>query len=464
MEEVTTKSDVAILVDPRAYEIDKSRALQIQESFQFFIDEIDKLKYQLSQITVKDINDTESMELANRIRLSLVKVRTGTDKKHEQLKAAVIREGRFYDAFKNQIYYLVAPVEEEAKEKAETQKREFQRIKDERREERLKKLAAVNGSAVGLDLENMPDEVFDNVLSDATELFEFKEKQRKEKEQKDIDDALELKRQKEEKELERTRLKELSEEGLIYSGGDLGKIGLEQYAELKNSLLSEQIVTMQKEKIKAERLQKIMPYISVLKLDISKISDYSDDEFTLLLSEGIELEKAQVEILQKRSDRKAALSQYKDFLPQNLKDVLEYTDDEFSDLIIECQKKYFKFAEDGRRLETLQQLGVGYNFQTKYCVYKGQTIITEFDILESKDFPSDLEKIKKDIKVVDAKEEEKSAKRIAESNKSKMVDRLNEISFLSKKPLSANGKILDLYEKYVTEIEQVKEKYFSLLK
>jgi hypothetical protein len=93
------KAEVA-KVNPKDYELDKEKAVEIEKAFAPSIVERNILAKEFEVIAVAVI-DEDVCEKAGTLRKKLVKVRTGIGKTHKVQKQFFLHAGRFVDAWKN---------------------------------------------------------------------------------------------------------------------------------------------------------------------------------------------------------------------------------------------------------------------------------------------------------------------------------------------------------------------------
>lgn len=226
--------------------ISDDKALMLRKAFDPMLNTLDSIEEEYQSIIKMEIN-THTCKLARELRLRLVKVRTGTAGVHKEQKAEVLRLGRAIDGIKNVVEFAVVSKEDEL-EKIETY---FERMVEQERElirvERTQILAQFEGvNPEFYDLANMEPELFEKLVSDQTELKEFRlmkeqkaEADRKEAERIAIEQAEIDRKQRLADELER----KLAEEK---RAAEMKEIAL------KNELLEKQAKEAQA-KIEAER-------------------------------------------------------------------------------------------------------------------------------------------------------------------------------------------------------------------
>lgn len=89
-----------IKIDHTEYGLEEKKAQDISNMFKPMLDEMEALEVQYNEVLSREI-EPETIQMAHDLRLAYVKVRTGTDKIHKELKAFYLQGGRFVDGWKN---------------------------------------------------------------------------------------------------------------------------------------------------------------------------------------------------------------------------------------------------------------------------------------------------------------------------------------------------------------------------
>jgi len=89
-----------IKIDHTEYGLDEKKAQQISDMFKPMLDRMTALEVQFNEVVSREI-EPETIQMAHDLRLAYVKVRTGTDAIHKQLKAFYLNGGRFVDGWRN---------------------------------------------------------------------------------------------------------------------------------------------------------------------------------------------------------------------------------------------------------------------------------------------------------------------------------------------------------------------------
>ena len=178
-----------IKVDHTEYGLEEQKAQQIAQMFKPMLDQMEALEVQYNHVMEMEMSP-ERQELAREIRLAYVKVRTGTDKIHKELKAFYLQGGRFVDGWKNAQRMASLGNEEKLKEIEDyyenLEKEKVARLYQERKEE-LQRYTEF----IPMELGQMDEQVWQNYLAGAkhtheeTKRIEAKmEEERKEEERK----------------------------------------------------------------------------------------------------------------------------------------------------------------------------------------------------------------------------------------------------------------------------------------
>lgn len=163
---------------PKGTLIRPETALSIEQAFAPYVEQFKELSAHVSTIT-----DPKEAKVT---RLKLRKVRTDTDKKHQELKAESLAYGRTLDHCKNLINAQIEPIEEklEAIEKAE--ERRIATLLAERRQQHLAALAPyLDPTLPAPFVDGITDSQFATILENVKMLHQAKiERERKEQEER----------------------------------------------------------------------------------------------------------------------------------------------------------------------------------------------------------------------------------------------------------------------------------------
>lgn len=157
-----TSTEVTI-IDPKEYGIEEKKAHEIELAFKPKITEREELFKMYSEIIKEELTG-ELGARAKELRLKIVKARTGLVAIHKTQKEYSLAMGRFCDAIKNK---EVLPCEQ-MEEKLSEIENHFENIEKEKitalAKERTELLKPYLDDFMGLDLGNMPLEVFEGFL------------------------------------------------------------------------------------------------------------------------------------------------------------------------------------------------------------------------------------------------------------------------------------------------------------
>lgn len=162
----TPPKEVEVLPTLEMSEVPQEFQVKIRAGFGEFLAQADTLVTKAREIA--EMNESPEQERAAReTRLALVKVRTGAEKVHKDMKADILVQGRAIDGAKNIVIAATQPSEKAMKEiedRAETRAEEARRkLHDERYAELNKYTTAYNTLSLG----RMTDEEYAGLLDDA---------------------------------------------------------------------------------------------------------------------------------------------------------------------------------------------------------------------------------------------------------------------------------------------------------
>jgi len=198
--------------------VEQSTAIELSNAFGPFLVQAAEWKEKAESLVVTDVSQVKEMADAREARLALQKVRTSADKKRKELKEESLRYGKAVQDVYNLIEGTIKPIEEHLhlQEKfAEIQRqKEVDTITLKRNKELLPFAEFV---AVNLDLGNMSESDYQNVLKGAMMLTKIKAKEDAEAEAKRIEVEAEAKEEREriQKENERLRNEAKEREALL---------------------------------------------------------------------------------------------------------------------------------------------------------------------------------------------------------------------------------------------------------
>lgn len=168
-------------------------------------------------LKIRDVNDSTGFQQVHSARMVVKTHRVNVEKTRKALKEDALKYGRVVDAEAKRITALLQPIEQHLQEQEDAYNAARAKIKAQRLQERMDKLAAVEAVVASHIVEPMNDANFDLLLSQKTQEFrERKERERLEAEEKARQEAEaaaarkaeeeRLQRERDELEAERKRL------------------------------------------------------------------------------------------------------------------------------------------------------------------------------------------------------------------------------------------------------------------
>lgn len=154
--------DELVKINASDYGLEETKASEIKAMFTPMLNKMEELEVQYNEVLKQEINP-ETCQMAKDLRLSYVRVRTGTEKIHKELKAFYLNGGRFVDAFKNTQAFASGEKEKTLKNIED----HFEIIEHDRLEKlRIDRLALLKPytDIEPLAVANMEQAVFDNLL------------------------------------------------------------------------------------------------------------------------------------------------------------------------------------------------------------------------------------------------------------------------------------------------------------
>ncbi len=192
---------------PKGTMITAAAALTIEQAFAPYVEEFKALSAHVSTIT-----DPKEAKVT---RLKLRKVRTDTEKKHQEMKAESLNYGRTLDHAKNLINGQIEPIEEQLRAIEEAEERRIAALIADRRQKHLAALAPyLDPSLPAPFVDGITDDQFATMLDNAKVLHQAKidRQQREERERQERDAADAERRRKEQEELDRLREEALQQQ------------------------------------------------------------------------------------------------------------------------------------------------------------------------------------------------------------------------------------------------------------
>jgi hypothetical protein len=165
--------------------LERAKAETIWSHFEEHFTAASECGAKVNGLEITNINQKKEMKLARDTRLKLKKIRIAAEKTKKELKDGVLKEGRFIDATFNLIANNTKPLEADLLEKENFAKRKEAERKERLRVERTGKLKPLGVNVQLLDLENMTDDGFEQLLEISQRAYEKRlEEQRKAEEER----------------------------------------------------------------------------------------------------------------------------------------------------------------------------------------------------------------------------------------------------------------------------------------
>ena len=153
-----------VKINAADYGLEENKAKQISDMFKPMLDKMTDLEIQFNEVVKRPI-EPETIQMAKELRLSYVKVRTGTAAIHKELKAFYLQGGRFVDGWKNAQLMASQGIEDKLKI-IEDHFIIIEREKEKKLlEERTLELQKYDMDTAPYNLELMEDDVWKNYLS-----------------------------------------------------------------------------------------------------------------------------------------------------------------------------------------------------------------------------------------------------------------------------------------------------------
>lgn len=218
---VEQKNELVVIVDQLGLEPETSKSLQ--EVFLPFYQQALEWKTKSESLVVTDVTQVREMKMAREARLAMKDIRVNVEKRRKELKEDSLRKGKAIDSVANLLKGLIEPIEEHL-EKQE----KFAEAKEAQRKEEQKKLRGTLLEPFGVqtefyDLANMPEDSFQQLLTNSRKNYEDRiaaekkaEEERIAKEQEELkererirleNEELKRKQEEQEKELREERMK-----------------------------------------------------------------------------------------------------------------------------------------------------------------------------------------------------------------------------------------------------------------
>lgn len=292
----------------------------------------------------KDTMNPEDWAMARNTRLSLVKVRTGSEKLTKELKAESLKRSNSIQAIFNFIKKVLEPLEDKLAYIEETKQRIEEEKLDQLENSRKEALAAFDVDTSFYDLRTMDDDRYEALYNQLKSNFEAQEKQKaSDKELQALKESLGNTRYKElleiDPEEEEGRLKEF--DALV-----LGSMEERQYELLKDDWckalekkeLQKQLDAAEeaKNKLSAARANQL----TAMKInpDLYDLKNMSEDAFKTL-KENLAIEQANKATQELRASRMAVLGKFEAIVPASM-DVGTMGEEEYNKFLCTAEAAY----------------------------------------------------------------------------------------------------------------------------
>ena len=199
---------LSIVVADTGIELEKAKSIWVQ--FEDYFNAINTCAEKINGLEITDISQIKEMQLARSTRLELKKIRVEADKKKKELKRDIILVGRFIDATYRLILDATKSTEDRLKEMENFAKRKEAERKAALRKEREEFLAPLGVDTQFLDLTNMTDGDFEQLLEKSQIAYALRlERERKAEEERIAREAEAERIHREQEERERELKEEL---------------------------------------------------------------------------------------------------------------------------------------------------------------------------------------------------------------------------------------------------------------
>ena len=196
-----------VKINPAEFGVQENTAQNIQQQFQPMLDKMVELESEFNEVVKMEVGTVAAEEAARELRLKYVKVRTGTDKIHEQQKAFYLNGGRFVDGWRNAQRFASQGKEDRLKEIENYRAILQEKVKAELKSQRQKELAPFVENVEMFPLADMTEDAFAALLEGQKLAMQAK-KEAEAKAEADRLAAVEAERKRiEEQRLENERLK-----------------------------------------------------------------------------------------------------------------------------------------------------------------------------------------------------------------------------------------------------------------
>jgi hypothetical protein len=236
---VTEENAVVIYV--KNLPADEETKVKVLEAFGEFFNQAEEWEKKAKELVVTNADQVREMQMARTARLALADIRIEVEKRRKTLGEESLRKKQAIDQVAKIITSKIEPTEQYLKLQEKFAELEEQKKKDEIKNRRMQEMFAAEASAEGLDLANLPEEVYQGILTNAAKI----KQNRIDAEQKAIEEEANRK-QAELEEQERIRLENETMKA------DAEKLRKE--SEAKEAKIKEQQAILELERKKADEL------------------------------------------------------------------------------------------------------------------------------------------------------------------------------------------------------------------
>lgn len=203
--------EVEVLPNLEMSECPQDFQVSIQTGFGAFMQQAKELVTKGREIAAQD-ESPEQEDEARKIRLALVKVRTGAEKLHKEMKAGILTQGRAIDGAKNIVIAVTEPTEKELKIIEDRAERRAEEARLKLHTERKAELNQYTTAFDTISLGRLSDDEYSNMLNGAKLAHEARiEQERKAAEERAAAEAA-AKAERERLEAERIERERIAEE------------------------------------------------------------------------------------------------------------------------------------------------------------------------------------------------------------------------------------------------------------
>jgi len=202
--------NIAKLIDESG--LNDERKLALKGSFNDFISIAQEWESKAKEIHVTDSSQKDLMKMAKEGRLLLRQKRLDIENLRKTIKEQPLRECQAIDSVAKAFKDLITPIEDYLKEQEEFEKRENEAKLNQLIHERGEALKQYGVDVQYLDLGNMPEPMFEMLLSSSKITYEQKLKEEKQAEERRLAEQEAERKRLEYQRLENERLRKLAQE------------------------------------------------------------------------------------------------------------------------------------------------------------------------------------------------------------------------------------------------------------